>query len=182
MDLIPAVDLLDGIAVRLVQGDFARRAASLADPAPLVAEWVRAGVRRLHLVDLAGARAGRPVHLDLAAGIAAVAHESAPDVRVELGGGLRRMEEIGAAFEAGIDTALLGTAAIEDREVLEAAMARWPERLAVSIDVRGDQVAVSGWTRNASADPVQLGLALMDGSLDIADALVAAGPSAAGVA
>ena len=162
MDLIPAVDLLDGIAVRLVQGDFARRAASRDDPAPLVAEWVGAGVRRLHLVDLAGARDGRPVHLELAARLVAVAHRAAAEVRVELGGGLRRLADIGAAFGTGIDTAVLGTAAIEDRDMLAAAVARWPERVAVSIDVRGDQVAVSGWTRAAPADPIQLARELAD--------------------
>jgi phosphoribosylformimino-5-aminoimidazole carboxamide ribotide isomerase len=156
VDLIPAVDLLDGMAVRLVQGDFARRAATVADPAPIVAEWVRAGVRRLHLVDLAGARDGRPVHLELAARLSAAAHGAAPGVQVELGGGLRRLEEIEAAFDAGIDLAVLGTAAVEGRELLEAAVARWPDRIAVSIDVRGDQVAVAGWTRGAAADPVQL--------------------------
>lgn len=156
MDLIPAVDLLDGIAVRLVQGDFARRAASLDDPAPVVAEWVRAGVRRLHLVDLGGARDGRPAHPELAARLAAVAHEAAIDTRVELGGGLRRLEQIEAVFDAGIDVAVLGTAAIEITELVDAAVARWPERVAVSIDVRGDRVALEGWTRSAAADPVQL--------------------------
>jgi phosphoribosylformimino-5-aminoimidazole carboxamide ribotide isomerase len=250
VDLIPAVDLLDGIAVRLVQGDFGRRAASVADPAPVVAGWVRAGVRRLHLVDLAGARDGRPVHLELAARLAAVAHEAASEARVELGGGLRRLEEIEAAFDAGIDLAVLGTAAVEGGELLESAVARWPDRIAVSIDVRGERVAVAGWMRTATAGPVQLatelnqtgvahlivtdvqrdgtrrgpnrellarireavpvarlvaaggiattgdlrqlaalgmdgavvGLALLDGSLSIGDALVAAGQSAAGVA
>jgi len=160
VDLIPAVDLLDGIAVRLVQGDFARRAASVADPAPVVAGWVRAGVRRLHLVDLGGARAGRPMHLELAARLAATAHEAAADARVELGGGLRRLEEIEAAFDAGIDVAVLGTAALESPDLLAEAVARWPGRIAVSIDVRGDQVAVDGWTRSAEADPVQLALEL----------------------
>lgn len=160
MDLIPAVDLLDGIAVRLVQGDYARRAASVADPAPLVADWVRAGVRRLHLVDLEGARAGHPVHLDLAARLAAIAHEPGTGTRVELGGGLRRLEDIEALFDAGIDVAVLGTAAIESPELLEAAVARWPDRIAVSIDVRGERVALDGWTRSAAADPVQLAIEL----------------------
>lgn len=160
MDLIPAVDLLDGIAVRLVQGDYARRAASVADPAPLVAEWVRVGVRRLHLVDLEGARTGRPMHLELAARLAALAHESAPDARVELGGGLRRLEDVEALFDAGIDVAVLGTAAIESPELLEAAVVRWPDRIAVSIDVRADRVALDGWTRSAAADPLQLAIEL----------------------
>lgn len=160
MDLIPAVDLLDGIAVRLVQGDYARRAASVADPGPVIADWVGAGVRRLHLVDLEGARGGRPAHLELAARLAAIAHEVAADTRVELGGGLRRLEDIEAVFEAGIDAAVLGTAAIESPDLLDAAVARWPDRIAVSIDVRGERVALDGWTRSAAADPVRLAVEL----------------------
>ncbi len=160
VDLIPAIDLLDGIAVRLVQGDFARRAASVADPAPVVAGWVRAGVRRLHLVDLDGARAGRPVHLDLASRLAATAREVATHVRIEMGGGLRRLADVGAALDAGMDVAVLGTAAIEDPELLEAAVGRWPDRIAVSIDVRGETVALDGWTRSAAADPVELAVQL----------------------
>ena len=250
MDLIPAVDLLDGIAVRLVQGDFARRAATVDDPTPVIAEWVRAGVRRLHLVDLEGARSGRPAHLELASRLAAGAHEAASGVRVQMGGGLRRLDDIEAALDAGIDVAVLSTAAIEDPELLQAAVGRWPGRIAVSIDVRGETVALDGWTRAAAADPARLatelsgagvaqlivtdvqrdgtrrgpnrellsrirtavprtrlvaaggigsttdlrqlaalgvdgavvGLALVDGSLGIAEALSAAGQSAAGVA
>lgn len=156
MDLIPAVDLLDDIAVRLVQGDYARRAASVSDPAPVVRGWIDAGVRWLHLVDLGGARAGRPIHLELASTLAATAREASADVRVELGGGLRHTEEIEAAFEAGIDVAVLGTAAVEDPELLAACAARWPGRIAVSIDVRDDRVAVDGWKRSAEADPIRM--------------------------
>ena len=156
MDLIPAIDMLDGIAVRLVQGDYERRAASLHDPAPIVREWVRAGVRWLHLVDLGGARAGRPLHLDLARTLASVAREGADDVRVELGGGLRRIEDVGAALETGVDVAILGTAAIEDPGFLAESTARWPGRIAVSIDVRDDRIALDGWTREGDTDPVRL--------------------------
>ena len=91
MDLIPAIDMLDGIAVRLVQGDYGRRAASVTDPAPLVRDWLRHGVRWLHLVDLEGARTGRPVHLELARSLVSAAREAASDARLELGGGLRRV-------------------------------------------------------------------------------------------
>jgi len=156
MDLIPAVDLLDGIAVRLVQGDYARRAASVSDPVPVVRGWIDAGVRWLHIVDLGGARAGRPMHLELAGRLAATARQASADVRVELGGGLRRAEEIEAVFGAGIDVAVLGTAAVEDPELLAACAARWPGRIAVSIDVRDDGVAVEGWTRSAEADPIRI--------------------------
>ena len=163
MDLIPAIDMLDGIAVRLVQGDYERRAASVHDPAPIVREWVRAGVRWLHLVDLGGAREGRPVHLDLARSLASVAREAGADVRLELGGGLRRPEDVDAALATGVDVAILGTAAIEDPGFLAECAARWPGRVAVSIDVRDDRIALDGWTRDGEADPVRLAVELERG-------------------
>ena len=164
MDLIPAIDLLGGKAVRLVQGDYARPAASVRDPAQTVRGWVRAGVRWLHVVDLDGARAGRPVNLELAARLSDAARAEAPDgqVRIELGGGLRRLDDLEAAFEAaGVDVVMLGTAAVEDRALLTAAVERWPGRIAASVDVRGDRVAVDGWTRDAEADPLMLARELL---------------------
>lgn len=154
MDLIPAIDLLDGTAVRLVQGDYERRAASVDDPGSTVTGWVRAGVRWLHLVDLAGARAGRPQHLELASALAASARAADPDVRVELGGGLRTIPDVEAALDAGMDVAILGTAAVEDPHLLAACVARWPGRIAVSIDVRGEQLAIAGWTRSSVANAI----------------------------
>lgn len=155
MDLIPAIDLLDGTAVRLVQGDYARRAASVTDPDEVVRGWVRAGVRWLHLVDLGGARAGRPTELPAARRLAGVARSASPDVRIELGGGLRTLADVASALEV-VDVAILGTAAVEDPAFLAAAVDRWPGRIGVSVDVRGGRVALDGWTREASADLVVL--------------------------
>jgi phosphoribosylformimino-5-aminoimidazole carboxamide ribotide isomerase len=156
MDLIPAIDLLGGEAVRLVQGDYDRRAADVSDPESVVRGWVAAGVRHLHIVDLDGARAGRPANLALAARLAAAARAEAgrDAVRVELGGGMRRIENVGAALEAGIDVAILGTVTIDDPAMLRAAVARWPGRIAVSVDVRGEAIALDGWTRTSDADAV----------------------------
>ena len=156
MDLIPAIDLLDGRAIRLVQGDYARRAADLEEPAVAVAGWVRAGVRWLHIVDLGGARAGRPVHLELAGRLVKAARAVDADVRVELGGGLRTLDDVERALGAGIDLAVLGTAAIEDPGFLAACGERWPGRIAVSIDARGERVAVDGWRRSSEADAARL--------------------------
>lgn len=158
MHLIPAIDLLDGIAVRLVKGDYDRRAASVADPAALIGEWVRAGVRWLHLVDLGGARAGRPEHLALAGRLAGTARQLDPQVRIELGGGLRRLADVEAALDAGIDVAILGTAPIEDPVLFAEALRRWPGRIAVSIDVRRGGLALDGWRRRSETDPIQLAI------------------------
>lgn len=162
MELIAAVDLLDGIAVRLVQGDYGRRAASVTDPSRAVIEWVRAGVRWLHLVDLAGARTGRPVHLDLAARLAAAARAVDPATRVELGGGLRRAHDVEAVVAAGIDVAVLGTAAVEDPAMLDSCLARWPGRIAASIDVRDDTTQLDGWTRSGATDAVAIATRLVE--------------------
>lgn len=162
MDLIPAIDLLDGRAVRLVQGDYARPAASLDDPTPLVGAWIRAGVRWLHVVDLGGARAGRPANLDQALALAGAVHEAAADAHVELGGGLRRLDDLERALHGGIDVATLGTAAIEDPELLRAAADRWPGRVAVGIDLRDGRPAVDGWTRAGAGDPVTLARRFVD--------------------
>lgn len=161
MDLIPAIDLLGGEAVRLVQGDYDRRAAHVADPTSVVRGWIGAGVRHLHLVDLDGARSGRPVNLDGAARLASAAREVG-DVTVEFGGGLRRLDDVAAALDAGVDLAILGTAAVEDPALLPDAVARWPGRIAASIDVRGAAVALDGWTRSAEADAVDLARRVAD--------------------
>jgi phosphoribosylformimino-5-aminoimidazole carboxamide ribotide isomerase len=155
VDLIPAIDLLDGTAVRLVQGDYASRAATLADPASIVRGWVDAGVRWLHIVDLGGARAGHPVELEAAGRLAEAARARHAEVRIELGGGLRTPDDIAAAM-AVADVAILGTAAIENPSVLAEAVGRWPGRIVVSVDVRDGRVALDGWTREAGVEPVTL--------------------------
>ena len=157
MDLIGAIDLLDGGAVRLVQGDYDRVATSVADPEATVREWIRAGLRHLHLVDLDGARAGRQVNLERATAIAGAArNETGETLTVELGGGLREIADVEAAIASGADLAILGTAAIADPTFLADACDRWPGRVAVSIDVRGDRIALDGWTRDVAAEAVDL--------------------------
>ncbi|HEX5396498.1 MAG TPA: HisA/HisF-related TIM barrel protein, partial [Candidatus Limnocylindria bacterium] len=113
MELIAAVDLLGGGAVRLAQGDYARETMREADPAGLAARWVALGVRALHVVDLDGARAREPRQLPLLASLVAAAREADPSVRIESGGGLRNVDGAGAAFATGVDDVVLGTAAIE---------------------------------------------------------------------
>ena len=150
MELICAIDLLDGGAVRLVQGDYERRINADADPAELARRFVAAGCRRLHVVDLAGARAGRPMQLELVGEIVATARTAAPDVIVEAGGGLRTAADVDALLERA-DEALLGTAAIEDATFLRACAATHPGRVAVSLDLRGGRPALDGWLRTGES-------------------------------
>jgi len=149
MILYPALDILDGRVVRLLQGDFAQRTEYAAEPLQAALDWVAAGAERLHIVDLDGARSGAPVNL---AAVKRIATETA--VAVQLGGGLRSAEAIAAAFAAGATRVVLGTAAFADGALLEAAVAEHGERHVVSIYVRGGMVSTAGWTQTGSLDAV----------------------------
>jgi len=151
MELICAIDLLDGGAVRLVQGDYARRIPADIDAVRLAERFVAAGCRRLHVIDLAGARAGAPAQLELVAGVVAAARAVAPEVVVELGGGLRTRDDVDAAL-AVVDDAILGTAAVDRPGFLRACADRHPGRISASLDVRGGRVALDGWERLGAAD------------------------------
>lgn len=162
MELIPAIDLLGGSAVRLLEGDYERRVGPIADARQLAVDWARAGVHRLHIVDLEGARAGRPMQLALASLVADTARAAAVQpVSIELGGGLRTLDDIGAAIVAGMDDAILGTAAIESPALIARAVARWPGRIGVSLDLRDERPALDGWTRTVEVDPVEVARRLL---------------------
>lgn len=154
MELICAVDLLDGGAVRLEQGDYERRVAEGLDPLELVEGWVRDGARRIHIIDLEGARRRAPVQLPLVARIVDHLRRGAAEVRVELGGGLRTVADVAAAFAVGVDDAILGSAAIAEPGFLEACARQWPGRIFASLDLRDGQLAVEGWTERAESAPI----------------------------
>jgi phosphoribosylformimino-5-aminoimidazole carboxamide ribotide isomerase len=161
VELIAAIDLLGGQARRLRQGDFDRPTPG-TDAVRLAAAWVAAGVRRLHLVDLDGARRGTPVELDLLTEVVAEARRVNPDVQVQAGGGLRSEAAVEALLARGVDQAILGTAAVERPRFLAACAARWPGRIVASLDLRGGQPAVDGWLRGASTAPLDLAARLLD--------------------
>jgi phosphoribosylformimino-5-aminoimidazole carboxamide ribotide isomerase len=147
-ELYPAVDILGGRAVRLVQGDFTRRTEYAADPLEAAGRWTAAGARRLHVVDLDGARSGRPANLHNLRRIAAAA-----DVPVQYGGGLRDAGAAHAALAAGARRVVIGTAAFALPSVLDAVLAEEPERVAVAVDVRGGRVSTGGWTEGTDLEP-----------------------------
>lgn len=161
MELICAIDLLDGGAVRLVQGAYDRRIDADARPVDLARRFVAAGCRRLHLVDLAGARAGRPVQIKLIGEVAAAARAVDGAVRIEAGGGLRTADDVDAVLMVAHD-ALLGTAAIERPAFLRTCADRHPGRIGVSLDVREGRPALDGWLRTGTADAVELARRLVD--------------------
>ncbi len=144
MRLYPAIDILDGKAVRLVKGDFEAKKVYDEDPSAAARGWVSAGAERLHVVDLDGARRGEPVNLEQ---LRRVAGESG--VPVQYGGGLRSPGAIADALGAGAARVILGTIAFTEPQVLEEALAaHGPERILVGVDVRGGCVATHGWVRD----------------------------------
>lgn len=155
MELIGALDLLGGQAVRLEQGDFARQIAR-GEAQTVAHDWVSRGVRRLHLVDLEGARRGAPVHHELIGRIVTDVRAVSPDVRVEVGGGLRSAAAIETIFEAGADDVILGTAALPPGNLLPEAATRWPGRIGAALDLRDGRPSVDAWTRDVHGEPVAL--------------------------
>jgi phosphoribosylformimino-5-aminoimidazole carboxamide ribotide isomerase len=140
--LYPAIDVLEGKAVRLVKGDFEAKKVYDEDPLAAASRWVGEGAEHLHVVDLDGARAGAPVNLEHVRRITGEL-----GVPVQLGGGLRTLEAIAEALQAGAERVILGTAAFTDPELLDESLREWPGRVMVSVDTRGGKVTTAGWTQ-----------------------------------
>jgi phosphoribosylformimino-5-aminoimidazole carboxamide ribotide isomerase len=151
MEIIPAIDIKDGICVRLYQGDFARATVYDKDPPAVARRWVEQGARLIHVVDLDGARAGRPINT---AAIGAIVR--AVDVPVQLGGGLRGEPEVRATLDLGVTRVILGTAAVEQPELIARLIERYGEALAVGVDARAGLVATAGWTETAQLRATEL--------------------------
>ncbi len=141
MILLPAIDIIGGKAVRLLQGDFSRQTDYDSDPLDAAKRWVDAGARALHVVDLDGARTGVPANV---AHIERIAR--ALEVPLQVGGGLRSLDSVRAVAQAGATSVILGTAAFRDPDFLDAAVAAHPGQVVVSIDAREGRVAAAGWT------------------------------------
>jgi phosphoribosylformimino-5-aminoimidazole carboxamide ribotide isomerase len=145
--LLPAIDLQDGRAVRLVRGDFDRSTVFSEDPVAQARAFAAEGATALHVVDLDGAREGRPVHAPLVATIAAAFPGT-----VHLGGGLRSRAAIETAVATGAHRAVVGTAVVDDADLLRWAIDRLGDRLVVAVDARDGKVATHGWTQVSDRD------------------------------
>lgn len=141
MQIIPAIDIRGGRCVRLEQGDYARETVFGDDPAAVAKRWAEAGAQRLHVVDLDGARAGRPRNEQAVRAVTAAA-----SVPVQLGGGIRDIAVIQKWLDAGIDRVIMGTAAVKDQTTLLNAILLFHERVAVGVDARDGVVMTEGWT------------------------------------
>ncbi len=151
MDLLPAIDLLDGKVVRLAQGQREQVTVYSDDPVAIAQRWVNAGARWLHVVDLNGAFDGTYVNLPLARQII----EACP-VRIEFSGGIRTEETLAEAIVAGAARVVLGTKACEDPAFVQAAARRFHGKIAVAIDAKGGQVVSRGWVGSTALTPAGL--------------------------
>ena len=154
--LYPAIDLKGGHAVRLRQGDFAQSTVFSEDPIDQARRFAADGAQSLHVVDLDGALAGEPVHAALVAGIAA----AFPGV-VHLGGGLRSRPAIETALATGVTRVVVGTAVIDDHDLLTWAIDRLGDGLVVALDARQGKVATHGWTQVSDRDAVEVATGLV---------------------
>lgn len=157
MILFPAIDLKDGVCVRLRQGDMNAATVFNDDPAAQARAFAAAGVEWLHLVDLDGAFAGRPVNAEAVDGILA-----AVDLPCQLGGGIRDLATVERWLGRGIARVILGTAALKDPALVRAACRSFPGRIAVGIDARGGRVAVEGWAETSEVSARELALRFED--------------------
>ena len=145
MEIIPAIDLLDGQCVRLHQGDYDQVTRFSDDPVAQALSWQSQGARRLHLVDLDGARSGQPVN-----DIAIKAITAALDIPVQLGGGVRSAERAQELLACGLDRVILGTVALEHPELVDQLAEQHPGQIVVGIDAREGRVATRGWITESS--------------------------------
>jgi len=141
VEIIPAIDIIDGACVRLYKGDYTKKVKYFDDPVEVAGKWLNYGIKWIHLIDLDGARTGFPENLDIAVKI-----KKKHDVLIEYGGGIRSLETLDKVMEAGIDKIILGTKAIENFENLKEYHARSNGRIIISLDFgKQNMIFQKGW-------------------------------------
>ena len=151
MEVIPAIDLLDGKCVRLYQGDYDRASIFNDNPVEVARQWASEGATRLHVVDLDGAKEGKSVNLPVIEAIA-----RAIDIPVQVGGGLRDRQLVSELLNTGVQRAILGTVAVENPELVTQLCSEFSDRIVVGIDARNGKVATRGWLETSEVDATML--------------------------
>ena len=147
MILFPAIDIYRGQAVRLLRGDYENITVYSDDPSSIALDFKAAGAEAVHIVDLEGARDGSTPNFDAVRKI-----KERSGLFCEIGGGIRDMEVLDRYFDAGLDRAILGTAAVKDPAFLEAALGKYGEKIAVGVDIKDGFVAIKGWTEKSDLE------------------------------
>ncbi|WP_017814864.1 1-(5-phosphoribosyl)-5-[(5-phosphoribosylamino)methylideneamino]imidazole-4-carboxamide isomerase [Paenibacillus shenyangensis] len=153
--IYPAIDIRGGRCVRLIQGDYNQETVYNEDPAAVAADFAAQGAGYVHLVDLDGAKAGHPVNHELIGRIARQVQ-----VPVQVGGGLRTLQDVEKLLELGVSRVIIGTAAIEDREFTESVLATYGSQVAIGIDARNGYVATRGWLETSEVKAEELAIQL----------------------
>lgn len=153
MLIIPAIDIKDGHCVRLKQGDMNDATVYSEDPAGMARHWLAQGARRLHLVDLNGAVAGKPKNEGIIRGMVSAVGEAIP---VQLGGGIRDLDTIERYLDAGVSYVIIGTAAVKNPGFLHDACTAFPGHVIVGLDAKEGRVAVEGWSKMTGHDVIDL--------------------------
>jgi phosphoribosylformimino-5-aminoimidazole carboxamide ribotide isomerase len=151
MEVIPAIDLLDGKCVRLYQGDYNQASIFNDNPVEVALQWAAEGATRLHVVDLDGAKAGESVNLSVIEAIASVI-----DIPVQVGGGLRDRAGVARLLKTGVQRAILGTVAVEKPELVIELCQEFPDQIVVGIDARNGMVATRGWLETSEVTATDL--------------------------
>ena len=151
MEVIPAIDLLGGNCVRLYQGDYGQSEVFGEDPVTMARKWQDQGATRLHLVDLDGAKTGEPINLKAIANIV-----RALEIPIQVGGGLRDRARVSQLLSLGVQSAILGTIAVEKPELVGELCAEFPGQIIVGIDARNGKVATKGWLETSEVEAVEL--------------------------
>ncbi len=152
MLLIPAIDLKDGKCVRLRQGRMEDSTVFSDDPVAMAAQWVEAGARRLHLVDLNGAFEGKPMNADVVHAIA----EAFPDLPIQIGGGIRDEDTVQAYLDAGVQYVIIGTKAVNSPGFVGDLCAEFPGHVIVGLDAKDGKVAIDGWSKLSKHDVIDM--------------------------
>ncbi|MCA8995187.1 MAG: 1-(5-phosphoribosyl)-5-[(5-phosphoribosylamino)methylideneamino]imidazole-4-carboxamide isomerase [Planctomycetaceae bacterium] len=152
MQILPAIDIRGGQCVRLRQGDYGQETIFGDDPIAMAQKWEAAGGHRIHIVDLDGAKAGKPINLDAIRGIA-----SALSVPIQVGGGIRNDDTVKLLLEeCGVDRVIIGTQALKQPEWFSDVVHRYPNRVALGLDARDSMVATEGWLDVSKTSAIEL--------------------------
>lgn len=160
MHIYPAIDLLNGRCVRLQQGDYSRETVFSDDPAQVARTWAELGADRIHVVDLDGAKAGKPVNGAVVRKIV-----QAAGIPVQLGGGIRSDADLAAVFDWGVRWAVLGTRALQDPDWVRSTATRYPDRIVLGVDAKEGFVATEGWLEVSKVKAVDLARQVSDSPL-----------------
>ena len=157
MEIIPAIDLLNGKCVRLNQGNYNKVTKFNSDPLKQAQIWEKQGAKRLHLVDLDGAKTGKPINDQTIKEI-----KKSISIPIQLGGGIRNEDRAKELFDIGIDRLILGTIAIEKPELVQVLSKKYPKKIAVGIDAKEGMVATRGWLKKSKITSLELAKQLND--------------------